>query len=95
MNTLPKAWEDSIADWLSWLQLSGLSPGTIRRGRHHLRMIAWRSGTQHPAELTPGILTVIITKYRWSKEHTIEVRTSLRSFYEWEPIDRLDPFGTE
>jgi hypothetical protein len=86
MNTLPKAWEDSIEDWLSWLQFCGLSPATIRLRRHHLRMIARRSRTQHPAELTPGILIVIMTEYRWSKRHTIEVRTSLRSFCEWGAI---------
>lgn len=85
--SLPKSWEDSIGEWLAWLRLGGISQNTLRLRRGHVRMIARRSKTRHPRELTRGHLQVIVAEYPWSAEHRKGVRASLASFYEWSIAD--------
>jgi hypothetical protein len=82
-RALPKAWEDSIGGWLSWLQLSGLSPSTIRLRYDQARVIARRSRTQQPADVTLGVLVTMCTAEDWSREHRKGVRTSLVSFFDF------------
>lgn len=80
---LPKPWEDSIGGWLTWLKLGGMSQNTMRLRRGHVRMIARRSKTIHPGELTRARLQVLCSEYQWSNDHRKGLRTSLSSFYEW------------
>jgi len=81
--TLPRIWDDSIAEWLGWLRLSGLAATTIKLRRDHVRSIARRSKTVRPAELTADQVRIIAAEHAWSNEHRKALRTSLNSFYVW------------
>jgi integrase len=72
-----------MTGWLRFLRLQGLSPSTIRLRRDHLRMIARRSGTAGPGELTRDGLQALASEARWSLEHRKGIRSSLHSFYLW------------
>lgn len=80
---LPAQWEDAIAHWLRWLKLSGVANTTIRLRRGHVRVIARRSGTQHPRDITTSILVELCSEPGWSNDHRKGMRTSLVSFFEW------------
>jgi integrase len=81
--TLPPAWDAAIAGWLRWLTIGGNSPATMRLRRGQLRMIARRSETQHPREVTFELLVSLCSAQSWSLGHRKGVRTSLISFYDW------------
>ena len=80
---LPHAWEDAVERWLNWLRLGGTRPTTLRLRRGHVRSIARKSGTAHPAQLTLPILVDVFNGRSWSNEHRKGLRRSLVSFYEW------------
>lgn len=79
---LPPDWEDAVAGWVRWLTTGGLSKTTIHQRRSHVRMIARRSETTHPRDVTLDQLVRITTAQIWSNEHRKGVRTSLISFYD-------------
>ena len=79
---LPAQWEEAVDQWLRWLKLSGVADTTIRLRRGHVRVIARRSRTQHPRDITTAIL-VELSEPGWSNDHRKGIRTSLVSFFEW------------
>lgn len=87
--TLPTPWEQAIGGWLSWLKLGGISDQTLRLRRGHVRVIARRSNTAGPPDVTRGMLQTLCTQYRWSNDHRKGLRTSLSSFYEWCIVEGL------
>jgi integrase len=80
---LPASWEDSISAWLLWLRIGGLRPATLNVRRGQMRMVARRSGTTGPRELTLAMIIAISTESDWSNEHRKGIRSSLNSFYSW------------
>lgn len=80
---LPPEWESAVESWLAWLKLGGLRPTTLRLRRGHVRVIARRSGTVHPADLTLAIVTESMDGKTYSNEHRKGLRTSLIGFYDW------------
>lgn len=87
--TLPKAWDEAIRGWLAVLRLSGLAPTTLKLRRDHVRSIARRSKTTHPAGLTRAHLQIICSEQPWSVEHRKAMRTSLNSFGQWALVHGL------
>lgn len=81
--SLPDSWDQAITGWLNWLLIAGISSETLRLRRGHVRMVARRSKTYHPSELTRGHLQILCSQYKWSNDHRKGLRTSLCSFYEW------------
>lgn len=88
---LPVAWEGSISSWLIWLSASGAPLTTQRLRRGHIRMVAHRSSTRGPAELTLAMLVMICSAEDWSREHRRGVRRSIISFLEWAQREKLVP----
>lgn len=80
---LPPAWEHAIVGWLGWLTTGGAAKSTLRARRSHARMIARRSGTQHPRDITLAVLASRCSGQDWSPDRCKGVRTSLVSFYDW------------
>jgi len=80
---LPEEWGDAIAAWTGWLTLRGISEKTIRLRRQHLQMVARRSETLAPRELTRPLLESVFAGQRWSAEYRKSMRSSLVTFYEW------------
>lgn len=80
---LPELWEQAVAAWLVWLGLAGLRPDTLRLRRGHVRMVARRSNTTSPNELTLATIVAIANGQNWSREHRKGLRASLNSFYEF------------
>jgi integrase len=80
---LPEKWELAVTAWLVWLEVSGLRPATLRVRRGHIRMMARRSGTYSPGELTLAMIVAVSSEQRWSNEHRKGLRASLNSFYEY------------
>lgn len=80
---LTPAWHDAIAGWTTWLQISGKRNTTIRVRRDHMRSIAIRSRSEHPAEVTLNHLVILCSERAWSNEHRKSVRASLVSFFGW------------
>lgn len=80
---LPPAWESAIAGWLAWLTIGGTSSATMRLRRGQVRMIARRSETQDPTEVTFALLVALCSERNWSRDHRKSVRTSLISFFDW------------
>lgn len=80
---LPAAWEAAIEEWAGWLKLSGLSANTIELRRGHMRTMAKRSGTSHPAQVRFADLVEVCSQQDWSKEHRRSVRTTLNKFFDW------------
>lgn len=81
--TLPGKWDEIVDRWVAWLRLTGVSPTTIRLRRGQVRVVARRSQTEHPRELTTSHVIDICSDPSWSNDHRKGVRTSLLSFYEW------------
>lgn len=80
---LPEPWETSIEEWQKWLRLSGLMPNSIKLRRGCVRVIARRSSTQHPAELTLAMLIDLCGNADWSNDYRKGMRQSLMSYFEW------------
>lgn len=81
--SLTPQWESAVEGWLNWLYIAGISTQTLRLRRGHVRMVARRSKTYHPSELTREHLRDLCSQYKWSNDHRKGLRTSLHSFYEW------------
>jgi hypothetical protein len=80
--TLPSLWESAVHDWVVWLTLAGARPSTLRLRRGHVRMVALRSATSSPQELTLAMIIQIASANRWSNEHRKGLRSSLNSFFD-------------
>ena len=80
---LPIVWEESIAGWLAWMKLRGVSPNTVYLRRGHVRTVARRSQTGHPRLVTIAVLIDICSRADWSNEHRRSVRAALVDFYRW------------
>lgn len=80
---LPAPWEDSVEEWLSWLRLSGMSKNSIKQRRGCVRVVARRSATNHPREVTLKILVEVCANAGWSNDYRKSVRQSLVSYFEW------------
>lgn len=88
---LPIAWEGTISSWLTWLSASGAPRTTQRLRRGHLRMVASRTNTAHPMELTLAMLVGICSTPEWSREHRRGVRRSVIAFLEWAHREKVVP----
>lgn len=80
---MPTAWEDAITRWLLWLKISGIRPASLKLRRDQVRVVAKRSRTREPAELTFAQLVSLLSEQKWSNEYRKGVRTALNNFYEW------------
>lgn len=89
MYELPEAWEKSIDAWLKWLRLTGMMPNSIKLRRVHVRVIARRSATRHPAEITLAILVDLCGTADWSNDYRKGMRSSLISYFEWAVGEKL------
>lgn len=81
--TLPPIWEAALVGWLTWLRIAGNRETTIKLRCGHVRSIAKRSGTGHPAAVTLNMLVGLCSERAWSNEHRKSVRSSLISFFDW------------
>lgn len=80
---LSQAWIDAVDGWLTWLRAGGKRAATVRLRGDHIRMIARRSNSQRPSDLTLNKLLVICSAQTWSNEHRKGVRVSLISFFNY------------
>lgn len=80
---LSQSWEISIDGWSTWLRIGGKRDTTIRLRADHVRMIARRSKTAHPRDLTLNCIVILCSERQWSNEHRKGVRTSLINFFDW------------
>ena len=80
---LSSAWELAIKNWQLWLLASGVPATTLRLRRGHIRVVARRSNTRHPRDITLAILLNICSDQAWSNEHRRGVRRSLTAFFFW------------
>ena len=81
--SLSSSWETAIEGWIRWLRIGGARTATLRLRRGQVRVIARRSGTRHPRELTLAMLVELCDRPDWSNDHRKGVRTSLISFFDW------------
>lgn len=82
-GALPVAWETAIAGWLVWLRVSGRPATTLRTRRGQVRVIAYRSRTAAPREVTLAALVRLFSEESWSNDHRKGVRAALVSFFDW------------
>lgn len=80
---LPAAWEAALAGWLIWLRVSDRPETTIRTRRGQVRVVAARSHTAAPREISLAILVRVFSEQHWSSDHRKGVRAALVSFFEW------------
>lgn len=80
---LTPEWEKCIDQWIRWLLISGMSKSSLRLRRGHVRSIARKSNTAHPAQIDLNMLVQLCSEPDWSNEHRKSLRTSLVSFFEW------------
>jgi integrase len=83
LYTLPHEWQRAVDGWQEWLRIGGLSPNTVRLRYDNVRMIARRSNTQRPQDITLGDLVTLSSGQTWSREHRKGIRRSLVSFFDW------------
>lgn len=86
---LPDAWETALGGWATWLRIAGRREATIRLRCDHLRAIARRSATDHPADVTATALVRLCSQSRWSNEYRKGMRCSLVSFFEWAITEQI------
>jgi integrase len=86
---LPDEWEKSIESWLKWLRIGGMMPNSIKLRRGAVRVVAKRSRTERPGEVTVAILTDVCGNADWSNEYRKIIRQSLVSYFEWAVGQRL------
>lgn len=78
---LPDAWEQAIGGWLIWLGAHGRPATTRRLRRGQVRVVAKRSGTTHPDEITEHDLVRLSATSDWSNDYRKGVRSALIDFY--------------
>jgi integrase len=83
LYTLPPEWQTAVDDWVGWLKLASMSPNSIRLRYDNVRVLARRSATQRPGDVTLGVLVKFCGAQDWSKETRRGVRTSLVSFFDY------------
>lgn len=80
---LPRAWEEAIGGWLALLRVSGRPQTTIRTRRGQVRLVAARTNTASPADVTLELLVLLFSRQDWSNDHRRGTRAALLGFYEY------------
>jgi integrase len=80
---LPEPWETALTAWRAWLRVGGLAQKSIDLRYAHVRIVARRSGTAGPADLTLGEVVRVCAEAAWSNEYRRGIRTSLVAFFDW------------
>lgn len=82
-------WAAAIADWVTWLMISGAPKTTQKTRGDHVALIARRTGSAAPHEVTLAMLVRVCSAQRWSREYRRGMRRSLIAFFDWAVDNRL------
>jgi integrase len=80
---LPEPWDKTIEAWTRWLRMTGMATRSIKLRRSHLRTLAKRSQTQHPAEVDLPMLVELCGDPKWSNDYRKSIRSSLLGFFDY------------
>lgn len=88
---LPTGWQQALDGWSVWMTASGAPKSTTKLRVDHVRVIAHRSQSRHPNEITLDILIRICSASDWSRAYRRGIRCSLIKFFDWAVDNEVVP----
>lgn len=81
--TTPALWAHALEDWGLHLRGKGVTAGTLKTRRAHLRALAMRFPQCSPWEVDTEHLSAVLANDAWKQETRKSVRSSFASFFGW------------